>query len=372
MSTGLAAQGGPSIQAMLRRSAQAESMWAATRSAARSLDLAPGRMMFAMNAPGRDAARTVIAADGTRYRRPGRLAEVVVNDLARQIVGGQHAENDVLPNEPALCDQFGMSRTVVREALKMLEERGLVRVEQGRGTTVQPRNSWNLLDPVILGIALQYDDDMSLLDDLISVRRVLEQEMTRAATSRLTEDELGGRWPRTSSRWKPRATTTSASARSTSDSTRHHGSVGEPRGPHDRPSDPPLRRCSGRNFRRRCDPRLPRAHDRRASRDLRGACVARDGDLAGELTAAHIESAWAERKFRIERRTLTSGDHSYDDCRRCVSQSRCRLGGSPRRHAAVRLAEGAEGICRRATVILRCAPPQRQLVAGLTRGAVKE
>src|SRR6476646_7681953 len=114
-------------------------------------------MMFAMNASGRDTARPVVAADGTRYRRPGRLAEVVVDDLARQIVGGQHAENDVLPNEPALCDQFGMSRTVVREALKMLEERGLVRIEQGRGTTVQPRGSWDLLDSVVLRLALAHD-----------------------------------------------------------------------------------------------------------------------------------------------------------------------------------------------------------------------
>src|SRR3954454_19110973 len=147
-------------------------------------------MMFAMNAPGREAARTVIVADGTRYRRPGRLAEVVVNDLARQIVGGQHAENDVLPNEPALCEQFGMSRTVVREALKMLEERGLVRVEQGRGTTVQPRNSWNLLDPVVLAIARAQDGKMSLLGNLVAVRAVLEREMAAAAASRLTAEEL--------------------------------------------------------------------------------------------------------------------------------------------------------------------------------------
>ena len=51
------------------------------------------------------------------------------------------------PTEPVLCEQFGFSRTVIREALKLLEERGLVRVEQGRGTTVQPREAWNLLDP---------------------------------------------------------------------------------------------------------------------------------------------------------------------------------------------------------------------------------
>ena len=79
---------------------------------------------------------------------------------------------------------------MIREGLKLLEERGLVRVEQGRGTTVQGRDAWNLLDPTVLRIALVYDHDMVLLDDLIAVRRLLEREMARAAATRLSEDEL--------------------------------------------------------------------------------------------------------------------------------------------------------------------------------------
>jgi DNA-binding FadR family transcriptional regulator len=122
--------------------------------------------------------------------RPARFASVIVQELAQQIISGALAEGDVLPTEPALCEEFGFSRTVVREGLKLLEERGLVRVEQGRGTTVQPRGSWNLLDPDVLRIALDYDDDMSLLDDLISVRRVLEREMAAQAAGQLTDAEL--------------------------------------------------------------------------------------------------------------------------------------------------------------------------------------
>ena len=101
--------------------------------------------------------------------RPARFASVVVEELAESIISGALAEGDVLPTEPALCNQFGFSRTVIREALKMLEERGLVRVEQGRGTTVQPRDAWNLLDPLVLGIALSHDVDMSLLENLVAV-----------------------------------------------------------------------------------------------------------------------------------------------------------------------------------------------------------
>ena len=131
-----------------------------------------------------------VARDGRASWRPGRLGSVVVEELAHRIIGGDLAEGDVLPTEPALCEQFGFSRTVIREGVKLLEERGLVRVEQGRGTTVQPRDAWNLLDPVVIRIALEYDRDMRLLDSLIEVRRVLECEMARAAAGRLTEDQL--------------------------------------------------------------------------------------------------------------------------------------------------------------------------------------
>jgi DNA-binding FadR family transcriptional regulator len=114
----------------------------------------------------------------------------VVEELAHQIIGGDLSTGDVLPTEPVLCEQFGFSRTVIREGLKLLEERGLVKVEQGRGTTVQPRSSWNLLDPVVIRIALEYDADMSLLESLVAVRTVLEREMARVAAARLTESDL--------------------------------------------------------------------------------------------------------------------------------------------------------------------------------------
>src|SRR4029450_13689176 len=125
-----------------------------------------------------------------RSRRPGRLGAVVLEELAHAVISGTFAEGAVLPREPTLCEEFGFSRTVIREGLKLLEERGLVRVEQGRGTTVQPRDSWNLLDPLVIRIALEYDHDMSLLDDLIAVRRVLEREMPRVAASKIRDDEL--------------------------------------------------------------------------------------------------------------------------------------------------------------------------------------
>lgn len=59
--------------------------------------------------------------------------------LAREIETGRWAAGERLPSEPALCSQFGVSRTTVRQALGALESAGLIRREKGRGTFVAER-----------------------------------------------------------------------------------------------------------------------------------------------------------------------------------------------------------------------------------------
>ena len=237
--------------------------------------------------------------DGTRQRRPARFASVVVEELANLIIAGTYAEGYVLPTEPVLCEEFGFSRTVIREGLKLLEERGLVRVEQGRGTTVQPRKSWNLLDPLVLRIALSYDHDLALLDNLIVVRRVLEQEMASAAAEGLTEAELAA-LEETIARMEGlyddydrfreadqafHAIVMRASGNEVGQTIvrtihRHGGAL------------PTLARAASR----KALERTAREH-----RGILDALAARDGDRAAELIAAHIDSAWAERRGRAKR-----------------------------------------------------------------------
>jgi DNA-binding FadR family transcriptional regulator len=232
--------------------------------------------------------------ESARSPRPARLASVVLEELAHRIIGGAFPEGSVLPTEPALCEQFGFSRTVIREGLKQLEERGLVRVEQGRGTRVQPRDSWNLLDPTVIRIALAYDSDMSLLDDLIAVRRILEREMAQAAASRLTEEqlaELAENIERMKAAYDDydrfraldnefHAIVMKASGNEvglTIVRTIHtHGGV-----------RPPLASAASRAALKR----TVEAH-----RVIYEALAARDGEKAGALISTHIDAAWAERK----------------------------------------------------------------------------
>ena len=73
--------------------------------------------------------------------------------------------------------------------MKVLEQKGLVRVRQGDGTTVRPRSEWNLLDPSVLPLLLEHDTEPQLKHDVIALRRDLESEMVRRAASQLSDDD---------------------------------------------------------------------------------------------------------------------------------------------------------------------------------------
>jgi DNA-binding FadR family transcriptional regulator len=247
---------------------------------------------------GSHRARTAVADGGPPWR-PARFASFVVEELAEAIVSGALAEGDVLPTEPALCERFGFSRTVVREGLKMLEERGLVRVEQGRGTTVQPRSAWNLLDPVVLRIALVHDHDMSLLDDLIAVRVVLEREMAQAAAGRLTTDELA----ELAENLERMGESYDDYERFRSFDLAFHAIVMKASG-----NEVGLTIVRAILRHGGITPLLAAGSSRaaleqtaREHRAIYDALAAGDGALAGERIAVHIESAWAERKLGSQR-----------------------------------------------------------------------
>jgi len=138
--------------------------------------------------PSTKSFETILA--GAVPRRPARLATAVLSTMVDKIVGGELLPESSLPTESALCEVFGVSRTVIREALKLLEAKGLVRVRQGQGTTVGPTEQWDLLDPLILDAAMRYADTFEILDDVVDVRVGLECQMTRRAAELMTDAQL--------------------------------------------------------------------------------------------------------------------------------------------------------------------------------------
>lgn len=123
-------------------------------------------------------------------RRPARLGTAVLSSLIDNIVSGALPPDSAVPNERELCEAFGVSRSVIRESIKILEEKGLVLVKQGQGTTVTPPEQWNLIDPLVLEASIRYDDTLQTLDDVIDVRVGLESQMTRRAAEAMTDAQL--------------------------------------------------------------------------------------------------------------------------------------------------------------------------------------
>src|SRR3954467_2175154 len=114
------------------------------------------------------------------HRRPN-LATALTAELVGRIVRRQYLPGASLPAEPALCEAFSVSRTVVREAVKLLQAKGLVQIRQGAGTVGTPPSMWNMLDELVLGAAVAEDDTLTVLDDVVVTRRLLESDMAFVA-----------------------------------------------------------------------------------------------------------------------------------------------------------------------------------------------
>ncbi len=112
-------------------------------------------------------------------------------ELAGDIVAGRLPPGAVLPREVALAERFDISRGVAREALRALEERGLVTVKHGSVTTVNEREAWDLFDVDVLAAALAGPDADRLLGEYLECRRIIETEAAGLAAERATRERIG-------------------------------------------------------------------------------------------------------------------------------------------------------------------------------------
>jgi DNA-binding FadR family transcriptional regulator len=113
----------------------------------------------------------------------------VVATIGRRIVTGALAENATI-DLVALEAELDISRTVVREALKVLAAKGLVDARQKRGTFVRPRRAWNLLDPDLIRWEFEHRGPNAMLGQLAEVRQILEPAAATLAATRATDEDL--------------------------------------------------------------------------------------------------------------------------------------------------------------------------------------
>ena len=124
----------------------------------------------------------------TTLRREETLANRVVVELERLIVDSRLGEGDRLPSERELAAQFGVSRTVVREAVRALAAKRLVEVEGGRGTVVLAPSTRAAAES--MGLLLRVQESAADADKVGEVRRVLENEIAKLAASRRTDADI--------------------------------------------------------------------------------------------------------------------------------------------------------------------------------------
>ena len=125
-------------------------------------------------------------------RKPGgqNLTYTIVEKLGHAVVTGAYSDSDPFPIEAELCKQFGASRTVLREAVKMLTAKGLLSARPRHGTWIQSEARWNLLDPDVLRWLLERKFSLQLLADFAEMRLAIEPMAAALAARNATPAAL--------------------------------------------------------------------------------------------------------------------------------------------------------------------------------------
>jgi GntR family transcriptional regulator, galactonate operon transcriptional repressor len=110
--------------------------------------------------------------------------------MASDICSELFPSGALLPRETDLCEHYGVSRTVIREALKVLASKGLVRGRSRVGTIVCQKNEWNILDQQVLEWIGPRILDFDLLDCILEARRTFEPKAAELAAERASVQEI--------------------------------------------------------------------------------------------------------------------------------------------------------------------------------------
>ncbi|ACQ78388.1 regulatory protein GntR HTH [Beutenbergia cavernae DSM 12333] len=114
----------------------------------------------------------------------------VIEAIGLDVVGGRYRPGQLLPREAELMVEYGVSRTSLREAMKVLAAKGLVDIRQKVGTRVRPVEMWNAFDSDLLAWFHASGQGEAPMRDLVELRQVLEPAAARFAATRATMADL--------------------------------------------------------------------------------------------------------------------------------------------------------------------------------------
>jgi len=121
---------------------------------------------------------------------PHSLATQVAREIGRRIVAQSYSAGDLIEDESTLATKYSVSRSVVRDAVKILVGKGLLEVRRGIGTRVRARRSWGLLDNDVLAWHQSSTVSPAFLQQLYEVRVIIEPKAAAWAATRGTEEDI--------------------------------------------------------------------------------------------------------------------------------------------------------------------------------------
>ena len=120
----------------------------------------------------------------------GKMHMSVVRTLGARILGGEFAPGDPFPGEGELALCLAVSRTTIREAVKVLSAKGLVESRTRTGIRVRAREEWRVLDPDLLAWHPNLRADSAFIDSLVESRRIIEPAAAELAAQRASAEDL--------------------------------------------------------------------------------------------------------------------------------------------------------------------------------------
>ena len=118
-------------------------------------------------------------------RREGTLSQLVLDSIQNSIRDGEFKPGEALPSERELSERYGVGKSSIREAIKMLQVLGVVESAQGKGTYLRKSLGFEILRPLLLDMMLQ----RSNADELYEFRLMFDQAYLRLAAAKATEEE---------------------------------------------------------------------------------------------------------------------------------------------------------------------------------------
>ena len=122
---------------------------------------------------------------------PNGAAKQAVDILGRRIANDAYLPGEIMPTEPELADSLGVSRATIRDAIKVLSGKGLVRTARRYGTRVRPIEEWNLLDAdVVSWHEHRHPRLVTMFAETTELRIIIEPAAAELAAERATEAQI--------------------------------------------------------------------------------------------------------------------------------------------------------------------------------------